>query len=293
MSPRALLPVTALLLAACSSAAEATSGDAASSSTEPPPGCERTLCDAEYDVCKASEVNRCDECHDTCNGVMNEYLVQCLEACRRICNAPSSTAGACSSQREGCAKDERNTVCIDGLDARDLPKARTWKHDARPAERPHQGACTKDELAAFTSACLEGNTTDESCRTFAEGHRTCTSCITSGAEDPAWGPLVLDDDGGTWLNTEGCIAAVSGDEACAKKIYNANACLSACAGAQNPDVCRELVLAGSCKDVIPAAETCAEQLGVGSDPAFAPCGPAVGDATREIRRSVLAFFCGK
>jgi hypothetical protein len=290
MSPRALLPVVALLLAACSSAADATSTAPAVTSTEPPPGCERTLCDAEYDACKASEVDHCSACNDTCNGVMYEYMVQCLEACGRICSAPSSTASACTSQREGCATAQRNTVCIDGVDARDVPAAPTWTHQPRPAEKPHQGACTSDELDTFTSACLVGSTT--SCRAFAEGHRTCTACISSGAADASWGPLVLDDHGRSWLNSEGCIAAVSGDDACAKTIYGANTCLSACDGAKNAEVCRQLALAGSCKDVVADAESCAARLGVGTDPAFAACGGAVGNASVESMASVIAFFCG-
>lgn len=276
----------ALVFVGCS----APSADAPEESTERPAGCNRNRCDVEYERCKPTERDPCAECNATCSTMDYELAVQCLDACMRICSRPSTST--CGSIRDSCAKTSRNAICTDGMAPDDLPTSPAWFYSFRSPMEAHRAACTADELKDFDEACLGAKSSTSSCQAFAEAHPDCRQCIVTDAVAPEWGPLLFDSSGHSWLNTEGCIAHVAGDESCAAKVYEANKCLSGCNGATDRDACIAFARAQDCKKVVTEAESCSAKLGVGTSPAYAPCGPAVGDATEEITRSIIEFFCG-
>jgi hypothetical protein len=167
-----------------------------------------------------------------------------------------------------------------------------WFSSFRAPAAAHQGACTADELRLFSETCVGATGSEADCGEFTKLHSRCIQCIATDVAAPAWGPFVIDSIGNTWLNTEGCIARVAGDEDCARKVYTANGCLSGCSSAPDRDACLVSARASECKKVVSDAESCAAKLGLGTSPAYAPCGQAVGDASDETTRTVVAFFCG-
>jgi hypothetical protein len=288
MRAQALLPFFILVLAGCSSSSS--SADDPNESTARPAGCERNHCDVDYDRCQATERDRCAECNAGCAGLSNEYAFECLSICRDICSSPSTST--CETTRDSCVRTARNAVCTDGMDVNDLPKSPSWYHSFQSPADAHQGACTPDALKEFDEACSSEKSSKSACQAFSKAHSACNRCIVSDALTSAWGPLLVDSSGRSWVNTEGCVARVAGDETCATKVYEANTCLSRCNEASDREACLAFARANDCKKALSEAESCAAKLGVGSSPAYAPCGPAIGDATAEILMSVIGFFCG-
>ena len=290
MHRHALFYVVALVLAGCSAASAGSTDTPLQESTARPADCERNLCDVGYDRCKASETDRCAECNATCATIDSEFVVQCLDRCSDICSSPSTST--CSASRDVCVTTPRNAVCTDGMDPNDLPTSPDWFWSFHSPAEGHQGACTADELRQFEKACLGAKGSASACEAFATAHPRCDRCIATDASAEAWGPLVVDSSGNSWLNSEGCIARVAGDESCANKVYDANTCLSGCNEATNRDACLEFARANECKHRLTAAESCAAELGIDTSPEFAPCGPALGEAPEEIIMGIIGLFCG-
>lgn len=269
---------------------DASGADASSGIVPRPAGCGQTRCDLAYTHCTETEVDDCDQCNETCRGIGYDLLVQCLETCERICANP--TPSLCPGERESCSRSPRNAVCVDGLAWRDLPSPSDATFAMKPPAKAHQGACTAAELTDFYAAC-GATATPTSCNAFAEAHRSCTTCLVTDATASTWGPHVTSSNGWSWLNTEGCIASVAGNDACATKVYGANVCLSRCQGSAKREACLAIAREDDCKAIVREAEACAAELGVGTSPAYAPCGGfAVGDGTPEAGASVSAYFCG-
>lgn len=106
-----------------------------------------------------------------------------------------------------------------------------------------------------------------------------------------WGPLVLHGRSQLWVNSEGCVAAVSGDQECAEALYDANACLAGCVDAPDVDACRAFATRHLCASEIEHATRCIEELGVATKPEYEPCGhdPMGGSVDAH---AVVRFFCG-
>lgn len=308
-----LVTVLALILTGCSASSSSFADDPSTFlSPRRPDGCTRTRCDAEYDTCTASKTDRCEECRSTCATIGYEFAIQCHSACVQICSQASSSV--CADNRTACEKTERDAVCIDGIDAitgprpsspsigdaphaagpdtESRPSSPSWSYSFTSPAETHQDACTDDELRQFADACGAKGSASR-CRTFSKSHVDCAACVVSEPRAPAWGPLVVSSSGNTWINSEGCIARVAGDERCAKKIYEANRCLSGCSDANDRNACITTARDSECKAMVTEAESCALSLGVGSSPAYAPCGLAVGDANEDLVRRVITFFCGR
>jgi hypothetical protein len=290
MHRHALFYVAALVLAGCSAASAGSAAATTQESTARPADCEQNLCDVDYDTCKASETDRCAECNSTCATIDYQFVVQCLDTCSDICSSPSTST--CGTWRDGCVTTHRNAVCTDGMDPNDLPKSPDWIWSFHSPAEAHQGACTASELTQFETACLGAKSSASACEAFATAHPHCGRCILTDVTAEAWGPLVIDSSGDSWLNSEGCIARVAGDESCARKLYEANTCLSGCSGATDRDTCLEFARANECRYKVTAAESCAAELGVDNSPEYAPCGPALGEATEEIIMGIIGLFCG-
>ena len=286
-----VLPLAlAVALTGCSSTSGDSADDTAQASTARPAGCERNRCDIDYDKCQATETDRCAECNAECGAMSYEFVVQCLDVCMDICSSPSTST--CSSTHDSCVKSPRNAVCTDGMDPNDLPTSPDWFWTFTSPAEAHQGACTADELTQFETDCLGESSSTSACEAFVTAHRSCNECIVTDEAAPVWGPIIVDSSGDSWLNSEGCIAHVAGDESCAKTVYEANSCLSGCNQASDREACLEFARAHDCKQKLAAAESCAAELGVGTSPDYAPCGGAVAEATPEIMMSVIGFFCG-
>ncbi len=278
------------VLAACSSPDGAAADGTTQASTGRPADCERTLCNVDYDRCKANETDYCSQCNAQCSAVSYEFVVQCLETCMDICSTPSPDT--CSSSYESCVASTRNAICTDGIHPNDLPTSPEWFWTFRSPARAHQGACSAKELTQAEKACFGKNSSSSACKAFASEHQGCSECIVTDVDAAAWGPFVVDGSGRSWVNTEGCIARVAGDESCAEKIYEANACLSGCTHATDREACFEFARGHDCKHKVAAAASCSEELGLDTSPEYAPCGGTSVEATLDTVMDVIGFFCG-
>ena len=288
---RSALPLAFLtVLAGCSSPDGAAAEGTAQASTARPAGCERNLCDVEYDRCEANTTDRCSECNTQCSAMSYELVVQCLDTCMDICSSPAPST--CSSARESCVMSTRNAICTDGIDPNDLPTSPEWFWMFRSPSEAHQGVCSAQELTQFEKACLGKKSSTSACEAFTSAHRGCAKCIVTDVDAAAWGPIIVDGTGRSWVNSEGCIARVAGDEDCAEKIYEANSCLSGCNQASDGEACLEFARAHNCKHRLAAAESCSAELGVDTSPEYASCGGAATEATLDITMDVIGFFCG-
>jgi hypothetical protein len=94
-----------------------------------------------------------------------------------------------------------------------------------PATKPN--SCTTDDIKFFNDYLK--NNPQSSFQDLQDAvtkqSKTCSDCVFGSADDDKWAPIVSDDSGSTF-NGGGCVALVSGKDACGKAYQQWNTCLN-------------------------------------------------------------------
>jgi hypothetical protein len=201
---------------------------------------------------------------------------------------PTSTDDSTKKSDDGSDTPEEPKTCMDTkpFDGSSL----SFKS---PAVKP--GSCSSADLAAFDDYMQKNPKTsvDDMKTAVTKQSKTCSDCVFGTADDDKWAPILMGATSAS-VNAGGCVAAISGKDACGKTYDQWNACLNtACAAcstdegtqckqdAQNPKApCGELstALFEACgKDVNDYLKSCFGGPSVVSAVVAELCGPASKD----------------
>ena len=168
----------------------------------------------------------------------------------------------------------------------------------------HQGACTRDQIVAYKTACLGAKASHDACAPFLVADspaQRCGACIKSPDTAPIYGPLV-DHQGFVELNLAGCIANVENDKdgsGCAGSFQASVQCLSAACSFNCPVTsdatfqqyqgCATTASTGGCKEYAQNAK-CVDGLGDSGTAVADTC--FSGTSFSERYDILVPLFCG-
>lgn len=198
-------------------------------------------------------------------------------------NAPGDDAGsgvdssvhdaAPASDAKADAKKDADTLTCAPVDVT------TFMPPAFSPVMRQPGACTAQNIADFTTNCLDTNHTKAMCDAYKMANPTCSSCLETRGPSATWGASYfhsISAPGSTlgviYANVGGCLEILGGAAGvdCSKKIQAAEACESAAcdsvcqvtddASFQIYEACLQQAAGAGCSTYAMAASTCEQAL---------------------------------
>lgn len=129
-----------------------------------------------------------------------------------------------------------------------------------PPAPARSGKCSVAQLEAIIDCTFDANAGSNACDTLLDdaANQACTGCILTDVTQPAYGPIIVDDNIAR-LNVAGCVARASNDlsaTGCGARLASAEQCADAACAASCPllddvsyaqyEQCTEDAMAGPC-----------------------------------------------
>jgi len=206
------------------------------------------------------------------------------EVAKPRADAGASDAASCAAGGAGCAP---------GAVASFQP---AW----RPPTGLHQAKCADTDVATIVGCVFDPQADQATCASFVQAHQACNDCLFTPVTASAYGPLVVQANRLTTLNTGGCVALLEpcnlacGQAMTALQACTEAACAPSCpvtdgASAQALTACQETASACGCASYRDA-RSCFDAIAGRAGPAAVCEQPAAPFAQQAVTLGKL--FCG-